>query len=50
MLNVGLISAVINVQLISVQRNDSPDPMYDKCVHGNGYIVVHNYGYQKLLD
>ncbi len=50
MYDVGLISVVIVVQLISVHRNDSPYPMYDKCVHGNGYIVVHDYCYQKFWD
>ncbi len=50
MYDVGLISVVIVVQLISVHSNGSPYPMYDKCVHGNGYIVVHDYCYQKFWD
>ncbi len=48
--SVGLISVAINVQLISVHRDDSPYPMYDKCVHGNGYNFVCNYFYQKSWD
>jgi hypothetical protein len=37
MRGVGLISVVIYVQLISVRMDDSPYPMYDICVHGNGF-------------
>jgi hypothetical protein len=50
MCNAGLISVVINVHLISVHKNDLPYPMYDKCVHGNGYNIVHDYCYQKFWD
>ncbi len=39
MLNVGLISAVINVQLISSQKKCFIIPMYDICVHGNGCLI-----------
>jgi hypothetical protein len=39
MLNAGLISAVINVQLISAQKKCFSIPMYDICVHGNGTFI-----------
>ncbi len=38
MLNEGLISAAINVQLISSQKKCFIIPMYDICVHGNGCL------------
>jgi hypothetical protein len=44
MLNVGLISTVINVQLISSQRNDSPYlGMINVCMGMGIYVVVHDY-------
>jgi hypothetical protein len=44
MLNVGLISTVINVQLISSQRNDSPYlGTINVCMGMGIYVVVHDH-------